>query len=70
MAALEVYESIMASQLGAHGVLPCDSDKIRDVQQSAVEESMARFRAETVGVSALSSEKYLDELTVRKCENV
>ena len=45
--------------------LPCDSDDIRKMQKNAVEESMAVFQAETVGVSALSSEKYLEELVVR-----
>ena len=54
----------MSSQLD--GKLPRDSDEIRQVQQTAVEESMVRFQAETVGVSAMSSEKYLEELTVRK----
>ena len=53
----------MTSELD--GVLPCDSDDIRQVQQRAIEESMRIFQGETVGVSALSSEKYLDELMVR-----
>ena len=61
---MQVYESAMLSQLDC--TLPCDSDEIRHVQQTAIEESMAKFQAETVGVSALSSENYLDELTVRK----
>lgn len=66
LAALQVYESTMTSQLD--GVLPCDSDEIRQVQQTAIEESMSLFQGETFGVSATSSEKYLDELTVRKHE--
>lgn len=64
VAALQVYQSYMESQLD--GVLPCDSDEIRLVQQTAIEESMRLFQGETFGVSATSSEKYLDELTVRK----
>ena len=64
LAALQVYESCMESHLD--GVLPCDSDEIRLVQQTAIEESMKLFQGETFGVSAASSEKYLDELTVRK----
>ena len=63
VAAMQVYESAISAQLD--GTLPCDSDEIREAQQTAVEESMQRFQAETVGVSAISSEKYLDELTVR-----
>ncbi|XP_020607894.1 guanylate-binding protein 4-like [Orbicella faveolata] len=61
VAALQVYQSYMESQLD--GVLPCDSDEIRLVQQTAIEESMRLFQGETFGVSATSSEKYLDELT-------
>ena len=58
----------MKSQLD--GVLPCDSDDIRQVQQTAIEESMKLFQGETYGVSAISSEKYLVELTVRKQEEL
>lgn len=61
--AMQIYQSAMSSQLD--GTLPRDSDEIRQVQQAAIEECMVRFQAETVGVSALSSEKYLGELTVR-----
>ena len=66
LAALQVYDRRMKSQLD--GKLPCDSDEIRLVQQTAVEESMKLFQGETYGVSAISSEKYLDDLTVRKQE--
>lgn len=62
-AALKVYESVMTSELD--GLLPCDSDNIRKVQERAIGESMRIFQEETVGVSASSSEKYLDELMVR-----
>ena len=67
LAALQVYESWMKSQLD--GVLPCDSDDIRLVQQTAIEEGMKLFQGETFGVSATNSEKYLDELTVREQED-
>ena len=63
LAALRVYESVMTSELD--GLLPCDSDNIRQVQERAIGESMRIFQEETVGVSASSSEKYLDELMVR-----
>lgn len=68
LAALQVYESWMKSQLD--GELPCDSNEIRLVQQTAIEESMRLFQEETFGVSAKSSEKYLDELTVGKQEEL
>ena len=58
----------MKSQLD--GELPCDSNEIRLVQQTAIEESMRLFQEETFGVSAISSEKYLDELTVGKQEEI
>lgn len=64
LVALQLYESNMTSQL--NGALPCDSDDIRQVQQTAIEESMKIFQAETYGVSATSSEKFLDELMVRE----
>lgn len=54
----------MTSQLD--GELPCDSEEIRRIQQIAVEESMKEFQEGTVQISAASSEKYLEELTVRK----
>lgn len=61
--AMQIYQSAMSSQLD--GTLPRESDEIRQVQQAAIEQCMVRFQTETAGVSALSSEKYLDELTVR-----
>ena len=63
LAALEAYESVMTSELD--DLLPCDSDKIRQVQERAIGESMKIFKEETVGVSILSSVNYLDELMVR-----
>ena len=49
LAALQLYESTMTSQLD--GFLPCDSDDIRQVQQTAIGEGMRLFQEETVGVS-------------------
>ena len=63
-AAVQVYDKVMSSQLDEYK-LPCDSD-IRKMQKIAVEESMTVFQAEAVGVSALSSEKYLEQLMVRR----
>ncbi|XP_022790076.1 stress response protein NST1-like [Stylophora pistillata] len=60
LAALQVYKSTITSELD--GLLPCDSDKIRQVQERAIEEGTKIFQEETAGVSASSSEKYLDEL--------
>ena len=63
LAALKAYKSVMTSKLA--GVLPCDSDNIRQVQERAIGESMRIFKKETVGVSLSSSVNYLDELVVR-----
>ena len=63
LAALKEYERVMKSELD--DLLPCDSDKIRQVQERAIGESMRIFKEETVGVSVSSSVKYLDELVVR-----
>ena len=64
-AAVLVYDKAMSTQLDTCK-LPCDSDDIRKIQKNAVEESMAVFEAETVGISATSSVKYVEELTVRR----
>ena len=64
-AAVQVYDKAMSTQL-VKCKLPCDSDDIRKMQKNAVEESMVVFQAETVGVSATSSEIYLKELMVRR----
>ena len=64
-AAVQVYDKAMSTQL-VKCKLPCDSDDIRKIQKDAVEKSMVVFKAETVGVSALNSEKYLEELKVRR----
>ena len=64
-AAVQVYDKAMSTQL-AKRKLPCDSDDIRKIQKHAVEKSMVVFKAENVGVSALSSKKYLEELMVRR----
>ena len=64
-AAVRVYDKVMSTQLDKCQ-LPCDSDDIRKMQKNAVEESMAVFQAETVGISAINSEKYLEKLMVRR----
>lgn len=65
--AMQVYDKAMSTRL-EKCQLPCESDDIRKMQKSAVDESMAVFHAEIVGVSSLSSDKYLiiKELMVRR----
>ena len=64
-AAEQVYDKVMSTQLDKCQ-LPCDSDDIRKMQKNAVDKSMAVFQAEIVGVSSLSSDKYREELKVRR----
>ena len=64
-AAVRVYDKTTSTQL-VKCKLPCDSDDIRKIQKNAVEESMAVFQAETVGISAINSVKYLEKLMVRR----
>ena len=65
MAAIQIYEKEMSTQM-KDCKLPCDSDDIREMHKKAIEEGLVVFQAETAGVSAKSSEKYLNELMVGK----
>lgn len=62
-AALNAYDVIMTS--GLAGQLPCDNEKIRNSHEAALEQVIAQLEAETMGISAVTTEKYLRELTVR-----
>ena len=61
--ALNAYDVIVASRLA--GSLPCDSEEIRISHEAALEQGIAQLEAETMGISAVTTEKYLRELTVR-----
>ena len=61
-AALNNYNSIMMSELS--GQLPCDNDQIRRVHGVALEKGVAQLEGEISGISAITAEKYLRELTV------
>lgn len=61
-AALQVYDATMTAALS--GQLPCDNDKIRQNHELALEKGVTRLEAETFGMSAITIEKYLRELTV------
>ena len=62
---MQVYDKAKSTQLDTC-TLPCDSDDIRKIQKNTVEEGLAVFQAETVGISAISSAKYLEKLMVRR----
>lgn len=59
--ALNVYDSVMKS--GLSGQLPCDNDKIRQHHDVALEKGVAQLEGETFGISAVTTERYLRELT-------
>ena len=60
--ALQIYDATMNAALS--GQLPCDSDKIRQNHELALEKGVTRLETETFGMSAITIEKYLRELTV------
>ena len=62
-AAQKSYDVIMTSRLA--GQLPCDNEEIRNNHDAALKQGIAQLEAETMGISAVTTEKYLRELTVR-----
>jgi len=62
-ATLKAYDVIMVSRLA--GQLPCDNEEIRNSHEAALEQGIAELQAETMGISDVTTEKYLRELTVR-----
>ena len=62
-AALKAYDVIMTSRLA--GQLPCDNEEIRNSHNAALEQGIAQLEAETMWISADTTQKYLRELTVR-----
>ena len=61
-AALTIYDSLMNS--GLPGRLPCDNDVIRQNHDAALEKGVAHLQDETSGLSAVTTEKVMRELTV------
>ena len=61
-AALAIYDSLMNSELS--GRLPCDNDVIRQNHDAALEKGVAHLEDETSGLSAVTTEKVMRELTV------
>ena len=61
-AALTIYDSLMKS--GLSGRLPCDNDVIRQNHDAAFEKGVAHLEDETSGLSAVTTEKVMRELTV------
>lgn len=62
-AALSVYDATMTA--GLSGQLPCDNGVIRHYHEQALEKGVAQLESETAGMSTVTTEKYLRELTVR-----
>ena len=61
-ATLTAYDAIMTSRLA--GQMPCDNEEIRNSHEAALEQGIAQLEAETMRISAVTTEKYLRELTV------
>ena len=60
--ALNAYDVIVASRLA--GSLPCDNEEIRNSHEAAFKQGIAQLKVETMGISAVTAQKYLRELTV------
>ena len=58
----EKYCGLMMSLLP--GKLPCDNDELRKCHNTALEESVALFMAETTGISTNTVERHMRELKV------
>lgn len=56
------YRDLMTSMLP--GKLPCDNDELRKCHNTALEESVALFMAETTGISTNTVERHMRELKV------
>ena len=61
-AALNAYDVIVASRLA--GLLPCDNEEIRSSHEAALKQGIAQLKVETMGISAVTTEKYLRVQTV------
>ena len=61
--AMNVYSAVVLSKLSNQ--LPCDSEEIRKCHETAFDRAVGEFQAETIGISSIATERYLNELAVR-----
>ena len=61
--AMNVYSAVVHSQL--FNQLPCDSEDIRKCHETALDQAIGQLQAETIGISSITTERYLNELVVR-----
>ena len=69
--AMNVYITVMLSKLSNQ--LPCDSEEIRKCHETTFDQAVGEFQAETIGISSIATERYLNELAVRNftdCLNI
>ncbi|XP_022809869.1 uncharacterized protein LOC111346873 [Stylophora pistillata] len=62
-AAMHVYNAIMHSKLSNQ--VPCDSEDIRKYHETALDQAIGQLEVETIGISSVTIERYLNELMVR-----
>ena len=60
---MNVYSSLVHSKLSNQ--LPCDSEDIRKCHETALDQAIGQLQAETIGISSITTERYLNELVVR-----
>ncbi|CAH3030957.1 unnamed protein product [Pocillopora meandrina] len=58
--AMNVYSAVVVSKLSNQ--LPCDSEEIRKCHETAFDQAIDEFQAETIGISSITTERYLNEL--------
>ena len=61
--AINVYSTLVHSKLSNQ--LPCDSKDIRQCHETAFDQAIGQFQAETIEISSITTERYLNELAVR-----
>ena len=61
--AMNVYSAVVLSKLSNQ--LPCDSEDIRKCHETALDQAIGQLQAETIGISSITTERYLNELVVR-----
>ena len=61
--AMNVYSAVVLSKLSNQ--LPRDSAEIRKCHETAFDQAIGEFQAETIGISFIATERYMNELAVR-----
>ena len=61
--AMNVYSALVHSKQSNQ--LPCDFKDIRKCHETALDQAIGQFQAGTIGISPITTKRYLNELAVR-----